>query len=102
MEQIARYPEITFYNYGPGLVRSGQIVKNPAMRLLMNTLGRPFSRSAEQAANDMVALLTSPYASGFYVSSAERNDAPESADPASSTRMWEYGETVVAKPSVAA
>jgi NAD(P)-dependent dehydrogenase (short-subunit alcohol dehydrogenase family) len=96
-EQVARYPEITFYNYGPGLVRSGLIVKNPVMRLLMNTVGRPFSSSAEQAADDMLTLLRGPYASGFYVSSAKRNDTPESADPASCKRMWEYGETVVAK-----
>jgi len=96
-EQALRYPEITFYNYGPGLVRSGLIVKNPAMRLLMNTLGRPFSRSAEEAADDMLTLLTGKYASGFYVASAKRNDTPESADPASCKRMWEYGESVVAK-----
>jgi NAD(P)-dependent dehydrogenase (short-subunit alcohol dehydrogenase family) len=96
-EQILRYPEITFYNYGPGLVRSGLVVKNPVMRGLMNTVGRPFSRSAEQAADDMVALLTGPRDSGFYVASAARNDTPESVNPASSKRMWEYGETVVAK-----
>lgn len=96
-EQALRYPEITFYNYGPGLVRSGLIVKNPAMRLLMNTLGRPFSRSAEEAADDMLTLLTGKYASGFYVASAKRNDTPESQDPASCKRMWEYGESVVAK-----
>lgn len=102
VEQIARYPEITFYNYGPGLVRSGQIVKNPVMRLLMNTVGRPFSRSAEQAANDIVALVRGPYASGFYVSSAKRNDAPESADAASCQTMWGYGQTLAAKLSAAA
>jgi NAD(P)-dependent dehydrogenase (short-subunit alcohol dehydrogenase family) len=101
-EQIARYPEITFYNYGPGLVRSGQIVKNPVMRLFLNTVGRLFSRSSEQAANDIVALLTDQHPSGYYVSSAKRNDTPESADPASCKKMWEYGETVVAKLSVAA
>jgi len=98
-EQIARYPDITFYNYGPGLVRSGQIVKNPLMRALMNTVGRPFSRSAEQAGDDIVALLRSPRSSGFYVKSAKPNDVPESADPASCKRMWEYGEAVVAKAS---
>jgi len=96
-EQIARYPEIIFYNYGPGLVRSGQIVNNPVMRLFFNTVGRLFSRSAEQAANDIVALLTGPYASGFYVISTKRNDDPECADAASCKRMWEYGETAVAK-----
>lgn len=98
-EQMARYPEITFYNYGPGLVRSGQIVRNPVMRLVLNTVGRLFSRSPEQAANDIVALLTGSYASGFYGISTTRNDPPESADPASCKRMWEYGEAVVAKLS---
>jgi len=97
LEQIARYPEITFYNYGPGLVRSGQIVKNPVMRLALNTVGRLFSRSAEQAANDIVALLTGPYASGLYGLATKRNDNPECADAASVRRMWEYGEAVVAK-----
>jgi NAD(P)-dependent dehydrogenase (short-subunit alcohol dehydrogenase family) len=93
-EQILRYPEITFYNYGPGLVRSGLIIKNPVMRLLMNTVGRPFSRSAEQAADDMLTLLTGKYASGFYVAMAKRNDAPKSADPASCERMWEHGKAL--------
>lgn len=72
------------------------------MRLLMNTVGRPFSRSAEQAANDIVALVRGPYASGFYVSSAKRNDAPESADAASCQTMWGYGQTLAAKLSAAA
>lgn len=99
-EQIARYSEIIFYNYGPGIVRSGLIIENPAMRLLMNTAGRLFSRSPERAADDMVALLTTAQPSGFYGASARRNDVPESADPASSKMMWEYGQRWVATLSV--
>jgi NAD(P)-dependent dehydrogenase (short-subunit alcohol dehydrogenase family) len=95
LEQIERYPDITFYNYGPGIVRSGQIVQNPVMRLFFNSVGRFFSRSAEQAADDMVTLLTGEHASGLYVVSAKQNDLPESAEGDACKRMWEYGEKVV-------
>ena len=97
LEQIERYSDITFYNYGPGLVRSGQIIKNPAMRLFITTVGRFFSRSAEQAADDMVELLTGEYASGLYGINVKCNADPECADAVSRQRMWEYGETLVAK-----
>jgi len=95
LEQIERYPGITFYNYGPGIVRSGQIVQNPGMRLFFNTAGRFFSRSAEQAAADMVTLLTGDYDSGLYKISARPNDRPESAEGDAGQRMWAYGEKVV-------
>jgi NAD(P)-dependent dehydrogenase (short-subunit alcohol dehydrogenase family) len=102
LEQIERYPEITFYNYGPGIVRSGPIVKNPAMRLFINTVGRLFTNSKEQAASDMVELLSDQYASGLYGTSVNGNDDPECADAVSRKRMWEYGETVVAEVLAAA
>jgi NAD(P)-dependent dehydrogenase (short-subunit alcohol dehydrogenase family) len=96
LEQIARYPDITFYNYGPGPVRTKLLTGTPPMRLFFNTLGRPFSRSPEQAAVDIASLLTDEYRGGFYGRSLQRN-GPSAAksDAASRARLWEYSQTLV-------
>jgi NAD(P)-dependent dehydrogenase (short-subunit alcohol dehydrogenase family) len=96
LEQIARYHDITFYNYGPGMVRTATLMRTLPMRLLFNTVGRPFTRTAEQAANDIVALLTGEYPDGFYERSLKRNE-PSAAklDAASRARLWDYGEKLV-------
>lgn len=96
--QISQHPEITFYNYGPGLVRTATVTENMAiMRLLMNTVGRLFSRSPEQAANDMVALLTGEYPSGFYGVSLKQSEPPTAAesDAVLSEKLWDYSEKLV-------
>lgn len=100
--QIECLPNITFYNYGPGLVRSGQIVRNPVTGLFFNSVGRLFSRSPEEAADDIVLLLTGQYDSGFYIELGKENDLPECADAQSIKRMWEYNEAVVDKILVTA
>ena len=96
--QISRYPEITFYNYGPGLVRTATVTENLAiMRLLLNTVGRLFSRSPEQAANDIAALLTGEYPAGFYGVSLKQNEPPTGtkSDVALSEKLWDYSEKLV-------
>jgi len=96
--QLARYQDITFYNYGPGLVRTATVTENVAiMRLLMNTVGRLFSRSPEQAANDIVALLTGEYPGGFYERLLKRNEQPTVAksDAALSKKLWDYSQKLV-------
>ncbi len=95
--QLARYQDITFYNYGPGLVRTATSTENVAiMRLLMNTVGRLFSRSPEQAANDIVALLTGEYPSGFYGVSLKPQEPPAAkSDAALSEKLWGYSEKLV-------
>ena len=97
VEQISRYPDITFYDYGPGLVRTAVSMPNALMRLLVSTIGRPLSRSPEQAADEMVALLTGDYPSGLYGVSLKRNDAAEAnLDVADRTKLWDYSEKIVA------
>jgi NAD(P)-dependent dehydrogenase (short-subunit alcohol dehydrogenase family) len=96
--QLAQYPEITFYNYGPGLVRTATVTENVAiMRLFMNTVGRLFSRSPEQAANDIVALLTGEYPAGFYQVSLKQTGSPTAAesDVALSEKLWDYSQKLV-------
>jgi len=95
--QIFRYPEITFYNYGPGLVRTVTVTDNqPMKRLIFNTVGRFFSRSPEQAANDIVTLLTGDYSAGFY-GVAVKPQEPEAAesDAALSEKLWDYSDRLV-------
>jgi NAD(P)-dependent dehydrogenase (short-subunit alcohol dehydrogenase family) len=101
--QLARYQDITFYNYGPGLVRTATSTENLAiMRLLLNTVGRLFSRSPEQAANDIVALLTGEYAAGFYGVSLKQKEPPTPAelDAALSDKLWDYSTDLIANLSV--
>ncbi|MGD0707499.1 MAG: SDR family NAD(P)-dependent oxidoreductase [Anaerolineaceae bacterium] len=77
LAQATCYQDITFYCYGPGLVRPGigQRMPLPA-RLVMNTLGRIVTRSPEQAAHDIVTLLSGGYPGGLYTVSLKRNNSP--------------------------
>jgi NAD(P)-dependent dehydrogenase (short-subunit alcohol dehydrogenase family) len=96
--QLARYRDIIFYNYGPGLVRTATSTENLAiMRLLLNTVGRLFSRSPEQAANDIVTLLTGEYPGGFYGVSLKQKEPPTAAksDAALSEKLWGYSQKLV-------
>lgn len=96
LEQIARYHDITFYNYGPGPVRTTLLMGTLPMRLFFNTLGRPFSRSPEQAANDIVTLLADEYPGGLYGRSLKRNEpSAATSDAAPRARLWDYSETLV-------
>ena len=88
LEQITRYPNITFYNYGPGMVRTATIMKNLPMRLIFSTVGRPFTRSAEQAADDIVTLLAGDYPAGFYGRSLKQHESP--AAKSGAIRLWDY------------
>lgn len=93
LEQIGRYHDVTFYNYGPGLVRTATIMGTMLGRLFFNTIGRLFSRSAEQAANDIVALLVGEYPSGFYGPSLKRNEPIVAKSDAA--RLWDYNEQLI-------
>lgn len=93
LEQIDRFHDVTFYNYGPGLVRTATIMGTLPGRLFFNTIGRLFSRSAEQAANDIVALLTGEYPSGFYGRGLKRNEP--SAEKPDVERLWAYSEQLI-------
>lgn len=93
LEQIARYHNVTFYNYGPGIVRTATTMGNWLMGLLFNTVGRPFTRTAEQAANDIVALLTGEYQGGFYGPSLKWNET--SAAKLDAARLWSYSKQLL-------
>jgi NAD(P)-dependent dehydrogenase (short-subunit alcohol dehydrogenase family) len=99
LEQIARYPDVAFYNYGPGLVRTAALTRgNPLINIFFNTIGRPFTRTAEKAANDIVALLTGKYLSGFYGPSLKQNKASVAEGDAS--RLWSSSEQLVDNLSI--
>jgi hypothetical protein len=53
----------------------------------------------EQAANDIVALLTGEYPAGFYGVSLKQKEPPTAAesDAALSETLWDYSEKLVAK-----
>lgn len=73
-DQARRYEEISFYNYGPGLVRTKTTMGTPLGRILFETIGRLFSRSAEQAGVDVARLAVGQHEGGFYGPDLEHND----------------------------
>jgi hypothetical protein len=66
---------------------------NLLMRLLLNTVGRPFSRTADQAANDIVTLLTGDYQGGFYGPSLKQKEFHAAKSDA--VRLWDHSEQLV-------
>jgi NAD(P)-dependent dehydrogenase (short-subunit alcohol dehydrogenase family) len=94
LEQINRFRDMAIYNYGPGLVRTKTVGGDSLiMRLFLNTAGRLFSRSPEESANDVVALIAreTPHPSGFYGPSLEQNQ-PAAATPEDAEVLWTYCE----------
>mmetsp|Transcript_43736 Transcript_43736/g.51217 ORF Transcript_43736/g.51217 Transcript_43736/m.51217 type:complete len:349 (+) Transcript_43736:168-1214(+) len=100
--QIQRYPNIAFYNYGPGLVKSGLLMKNALLGVFVKALGCIIARDPMDAAEDMMELLVVPenrvsciYESGFYGLSLRRNCCRYSPDSPDATQIWNYGETIM-------
>jgi NAD(P)-dependent dehydrogenase (short-subunit alcohol dehydrogenase family) len=98
LEQMVRYPDITFYNFGPGLVRTKTVGGSFFLvRLFFNTIGRLFTRSPQQSAADIATLITSeaPLPSGFYGPALKRSEQSAVATPEEAARLWAYSEKVV-------
>jgi len=90
-EQMRRYEGIAFCNYGPGLVRTKVTTPNLVMRVALDTVGRLFTRSPEEAAADIAALVRETYAPGFYGPGLTfRGAQPKATDPVLSARLWDY------------
>ena len=95
LEQMSRHGGITFFNYGPGLVRTRALMSTLPRRLLFSTAGRLISRRPETAADDIVDLLTGSKPAGFYSVSLKAIDPKAaSAADAPGTRLWEYLQRV--------
>jgi NAD(P)-dependent dehydrogenase (short-subunit alcohol dehydrogenase family) len=91
IEQMARTTGVAFFNYGPGLVRSKVTMWHPAMRVFLDSVGRIFSRSPEEAAADIVGLLTGEHAPGFYGPGLRHHGRkPRIEGPGLSSRLWDY------------
>jgi NAD(P)-dependent dehydrogenase (short-subunit alcohol dehydrogenase family) len=98
LELQARYPAMRFYNYGPGVVRTTLLRDMPALlRLFAGTFGALISISSEQAADDILTLLTHSPESGLYGRKGRRNDpSPFKADAANRARLWEMSQALIA------
>jgi len=96
LDWIEHYPGITFYNYGPGFVRTGMIDRSPLpIRLMLNTVGRLFSRSPYQAATVIVGLLTGDLPGGFYEVGLRKNEL--SLDPATRAAFRLHTESLITR-----
>jgi NAD(P)-dependent dehydrogenase (short-subunit alcohol dehydrogenase family) len=73
-EQVRRYEGITFCNYGPGLVRTKTTMAGTMARIFFQSIGRLFTRSAEQAGADIAALAAGGHATGFYGPNLRRQE----------------------------
>jgi retinol dehydrogenase-12 len=65
-EQSKRHEEITFINFGPGLVRTNTSMASHSARIFFQTIGRLFSRSPEEAGAEMAELAAGGHEGGFY------------------------------------
>ncbi|UCE32732.1 MAG: SDR family NAD(P)-dependent oxidoreductase [Burkholderiales bacterium] len=97
-DQSERHPEIGFYNYGPGLVRTKTTMRSPVARIFFQTLGRLFTRSPEQAGADLARLATEPHEAGFYGPDLKR-DVPDwiHGDPAAWRLLRQQTEALLAR-----
>jgi NAD(P)-dependent dehydrogenase (short-subunit alcohol dehydrogenase family) len=90
-EQMARHEGVAFYNYGPGFVRTKVTTWHPVMRVALGTVGRLFSRSPEDAAEDIAGLVQGGRAPGFYGPGLTyRGTEPKVADRELAADLWEY------------
>ena len=88
---MTRHEGISFYNYGPGLVRTKVTTWHPVMRVLLGTVGRLWSHSPEEAAADIVELLGGTHPAGFYGPGCRyRGAEPRRADAGESDELWAY------------
>jgi len=91
LEWARRNPALTFYNYGPGVVRTTLLRDMPGwFRVVAKVAGVVMSISPEQAAEDVLTLLTSTLESGLYTRKA-KSVTPKSfrADLANRQRLWD-------------
>lgn len=94
--QMSRHEGIAFYNYGPGLVRTKVTTWHPIMRALLGTVGRPWSRSPDEAAADIVELLLGAHPSGFYGPGLKyRGEKPRRSDPERIDELWGHLATLL-------
>jgi NAD(P)-dependent dehydrogenase (short-subunit alcohol dehydrogenase family) len=95
-EQAQRYTGITFYNYGPGLVRTKTTMATPMARIFFQSIGRLFTRSPEQAGADMAKLAAGGYEGGFYGPKLKRNEPVwAQANATVGSALWEKTEELL-------
>jgi NAD(P)-dependent dehydrogenase (short-subunit alcohol dehydrogenase family) len=93
---MRRYPDITFYNYGPGFVRTKLSMPNVLMRVVFKTIGRPFTSSPEVAAHDMHALLSSNRASGYYARGLKQvQPSKQVVNDQACEKLWELSQRLM-------
>lgn len=68
LDVAKRHPQVNWYNYGPGLVRTGLLRDMGfALRFVAAVVGCCISIRPEKAADDIIVLISSKAPSGLYV-----------------------------------
>jgi NAD(P)-dependent dehydrogenase (short-subunit alcohol dehydrogenase family) len=95
-ELIRRQPRFTCCNYGPGLVRTKTTMGTPPAWLFFQSIGRIFSRSAEEAGADIARLAMGGNESGFYCPDLQRNEPGWAvAHPELGPMLWDRTEALL-------
>jgi NAD(P)-dependent dehydrogenase (short-subunit alcohol dehydrogenase family) len=94
-----RYPQVNWYNYGPGVVRTG-LLRDMGLtfRVVAAVVGYCISVRPEKAADDIIVLISSKPASGLYVRGPKLNKVSSfRSDPSNQNQLREVSEGLVAK-----
>lgn len=98
LEWQTRYPQFGFYCYGPGFVRTTLLRDMPwLLRTFSSTFGQFIAISPEQAAAEVVHLLTGNRSGGLYKRGLKPNPPTAfAANPLNRQRLWAISEALIA------
>jgi NAD(P)-dependent dehydrogenase (short-subunit alcohol dehydrogenase family) len=95
-ELLRRYQDITFYDYGPGLVRTKTTMNSVVARLFFQSIGRLFTRSPEEAGADLARLALGGLERGYYGPELKRQEPVwAQAHPDLGPALWEKTEELL-------
>lgn len=97
LEWQARYPQVTFYNYGPGYVSTALLRDMPAVfRVFARITGAFIGITPTQAATDIMQLLQSKADGGLYGRQMKHNPPSDfKASAENRQRLWTIGEALI-------
>jgi hypothetical protein len=97
LEFAQRYPEVRWYCYGPGFVRT-TLLRNMGcvLQCVSKTFGLFISASPEDAAKDILKLLRGEESSGLYVPGVKPNRPTEfRSNEGNRYKLWDMTKAII-------